>query len=76
MKITKDYLKQVIKEEYNAMQEAEPAKTPLSDVKQKLIKVLSQRARGGMDVELLVHMLTDEEAASLLDKNTKPSVAV
>ena len=68
MKITKNYLKQVIKEEYSAMQNS------LSPVKKELLAVLSQRARGGMDVELLVHVLTDQEAEVLL-KQQKPQLS-
>jgi septum formation topological specificity factor MinE len=63
MKITKDYLKQVIKEEYSRMQEMQDT---LSPVKKELLAILSQRVGSGMDAELLVHVLTDEEAETLL----------
>ena len=63
MKVTKEYLKQVIKEEYDRMQETSDT---LSPVKKELLAILSQRTSKGMDAELLVHVLTDEEAETLL----------
>ena len=60
MKVTKEYLKRIIKEEMTKLSDT------LSPTKKELLAILSQRVGKGMDAELLVRALTDEEAEMLL----------